>query len=882
MALEPGTRLGPYEITSQLGAGGMGEVYRAHHTALRRDVAIKIVPAALASDPVALARFHTEAQAVAALSHPNILGIFDIGNDAGAPYAVMELLDGRTLRDTLQTSGASVLPPRKAIDYAVQMAAGLAAAHARGITHRDLKPENVFITRDGRVKILDFGLAKVAAPAASGSFDTTFIPTSAGTVLGTVGYMSPEQVRGQAVDSRSDIFSFGLVLYEMLTGSRPFAGASPVETMSAILKEEPPEFSPSLQVPPGLDRIVRRCVEKDPETRFQSARDLGFALDALSGSGSSPERVLTPVRTMAWRPWIALAAALVVGVAIGAALLARRPASPPEVMHFAIPVPGEVGQLALSTDGTQLAFVTPDEATGNNVLHVQRVGDRRARLLPGTEGASYPFWSPDGNFVAFFANGKLMKVPAAGGPVQTIVSATLAARGGSWSSQNVIVYAPQAGGPLWRVNADGTGTAVATDGVFAADETSHRWPVFLPDGDRLVYWGGHFSKDGAKSGIYLYSLAAGQKTLLVEAWSNPGYTADGHLLYLDEQNRLTMRAFDVDAKKVIGDPRVIAESVGFLPSVYWGSFTVSANGTVVSSPTAAGALSALTWFDRAGKSLGTVGTPATMYNPAPSPDGRQIAVDISDTKTANVDVWMLDVESSARRRFSFGLQEEATPVWSPDGIRVAYQASETGAMLKIAGGGEPERPIIPLPSRDANVVPNAWTRDQQQLITTILNGQDPARLFITKVGDPKPTRLLATSRNETNGQLSPDGQWLAYASDESGEWNVYVTTFPTPTGKWQASVGGGTEPRWRGDGKELYYLDAKRTLTAVPITTSGGFSSGTPQPLFRVRGRPQISNTDLFSYDVTRDGSRFIVNTFVRPASVPPLEIVIDATAPSR
>jgi Tol biopolymer transport system component len=271
-----------------------------------------------------------------------------------------------------------------------------------------------------------------------------------------------------------------------------------------------------------------------------------------------------------------------------------------------------------------------------------------------------------------------------------------------------------------------------------------------------------------------------------------------------------------------------------------------------------------------------------MYNPALSPDGRQIAVDISDTKTANVDVWMLDVESSARRRFSFGLQEEATPVWSPDGIRVAYQASETGAMLKIAGGGEPERPIIPLPSRDANVVPNAWTRDQQHLITTILNGQDPARLFINTIGDAKPTRLLATSRNETNGQLSPDGQWLAYASDESGEWNVYVTTFPTPTGKWQASVGGGTEPRWRGDGKELYYLDAKRTLTAVPITTSGGFSSGTPQPLFRVRGRPQISNTDLFSYDVTRDGSRFIVNTFVRPASVPPLEIVIDATAPSR
>ena len=676
MALAPGTRLGPYEVTSQLGAGGMGEVYRAHHTTLKRDVAIKIVPTALASDPAALARFQTEAQAIAALSHPNILGIFDFGTDAAAPYAVMELLEGRTLREALHSLGTAPLPARKAIEYAAQVAAGLAAAHARGITHRDLKPENIFITRDGRVKILDFGLAKVAAPAVEGSVETTFSPTSAGTVLGTVGYMSPEQVRGQTVGTRSDIFSFGVVLYEMLTGSRPFAAGSPVETMSAILKEEPPEFSPQLQIPPGLDRIVRRCVEKDPENRFQSARDLGFALEALSGSGVSHDRITTSSRAPAWRwRWVAVAASLGMGIAIGAAVFALRPTASPHRQQFTIQVPGEVGHLALSPDGSRLAFLTPDEVKGKNMIYVQPIGGGQAKALAGTEGATYPFWSPDNAFIGFFADGKVMKIPSAGGPVQTVATGALAARGATWNRQNVIVYSPQAGGPLWHVNADGSGAAVLTDSVFGSDETSHRWPLFLPDGDRLVFWGGHFSRTGPTSGLFLYSLSTRQKTLLVQAWSNAGITADGHLFYVDEQNRLTMRALDVDAGRLTGDVRVVLDSVGFQTSVYWGSFSVSETGTIVSSPTAAGSHSVLTWYDRGGKTLGTVGSPATMYNPMLSPNGRQVAVDISDPKSANVDIWVLDVDGSAVRRFSFGLQEEADPVWSRDGSRFAYQSS---------------------------------------------------------------------------------------------------------------------------------------------------------------------------------------------------------------
>ena len=880
MALSPGTRLGPYEVTSQLGAGGMGEVYRAHHTTLKRDVAIKIVPASLASDPAALARFHTEAQAIAALSHPNILGIFDFGSDAGAPYAVMELLEGRTLRDVLASPGAAALPARKAIEYAVQVAAGLAAAHARGITHRDLKPENIFITRDGRVKILDFGLAKVVAPAASDSLDATFGPTSAGTVLGTVGYMSPEQVRGQTVDSRSDIFAFGAVLYEMLTGSRAFAAASPVETMNAILKEEPPELSPSLQVSPGLDRIVRRCVEKDPEDRFQSARDLGFALEALSGSVTVHAQGASASRVPAWRRWAGLAAALGVGIAIGAAAWGlRREAVVVYPLHFAIPALGEVSQLALTADGSRLAFVTPDETTGKNVLYVQPIGGRQATALSGTQGATYPFWSPDNAFIGFFADGKLLKVPSSGGSVQALATVSLSPRGGTWGRQNVIVYSPQTGGSLWRVNADGSDAAALTETLLAPDETSHRWPVFLPDGDRFLFWGGHFSKEGARSGIYLTSVSKGQKTFLIEAWSNPGFSEDGNLFYVDEKGRLTMRAVHLDEGRVSGDPHVVVDAVGFQPSVYWGAFAVSASGTVVSSASSAGSQSVLTWYDRTGKELGTLGPQATMYNPSLSPNGQQVAVDISDPKSANVDLWVIDLRGDASARFSFGLQEESTAVWSRDGRRIAYQASESGAMLKAASGLEKERSIIPLPSRDNNVIPNAWSRDGETLLTTILSGNAPSRLFLNTIGDPRPSRLLATTRNETNGQISADGNWLAYASDESGEWNIYVTTFPSAAGKWQVSAGGGTEPRWRADGKELYYLDAKSVLTVVPITTAPTFSSGTPQPLFRVRGRAPISNTDVFSYDVVPDGNRFIVNTFVKPPSAPPLDIVLNATS---
>src|SRR5277367_5691920 len=453
MSLTPGTKLGPYEIVAPIGAGGMGEVFRAKDTRLGRDVALKILPESFARESDRLVRFEQEARAVAALNHPNILAIHDIGQHNGSPFIVSELLEGESLRTVL---GRGALPQRKTIEYGVQIAYGLAAAHDKGIVHRDLKPENIFVTKDERVKILDFGLAKYAMDAAqAGSTLTIDAGTAPGTVMGSVGYMSPEQVRGEQADSRSDIFGFGAILYEMMTGKRAFAADTPVETMNAILKSEPPEIDlEQNRISPGLERIARHCLEKNPADRFQSARDLSFALTALSGTGATAalRAVEAPKRHYWWWAIAGLAALLILE---GLVIALRTPkAEHLGQQEFAIPLQGEVNHLAISADGTMLVYSTPDEVSGKNVLKVERVGSRTAVKLDGTDGASYPFWSPDNLYVGFFADGKLKKVPVTGGTPQAL-ALTPNGRGGAWGRKNVIVYAPDAATPLWRVNADG-------------------------------------------------------------------------------------------------------------------------------------------------------------------------------------------------------------------------------------------------------------------------------------------------------------------------------------------------------------------------------------------------------------------------------------------
>src|SRR6201981_22901 len=891
MPLSPGVRVGPYEILDALGAGGMGEVYRARDTRLGRDIALKILPESFACEGGRLHRFEQEARAVAALNHSNILAVFDIGQHNGSPFLVSELLEGESLRAVLDRGA---LPQRKTIEYGVQIAQGLAAAHDKGIVHRDLKPENVFVTKDGRVKILDFGLAKLGqkasdAAAESDGITLTSSRTAAGVVMGTASYMAPEQVRGESADPRTDIFAFGAVLYEMLSGQRAFRRDTAAETMTAVLKEDPPEISdPCHPVSPALDRTIRRCLEKNPEQRFQSIRDLSFALAALSGSDTSGAvRAALNPRKMSPLLWVAMPLALA-AVAVATWLLSRPSPRASERSQFGIPVTGkgDVSHMALSEDGKMLAFVSPDAKTAQPVLRVQRVGTPEATVMSETEGASYPFWSPDDAYVAFFADGKLQKLAVSGGPPQTLASVTTA-RGGSWGKRNVIIYAPAAADVLWRVNADGSNAAPLTANVVGKQENSHRWPVFLPDGDHFLFWAGNFeaAKDDRVSGIYVSSLAANGKKLVTLTHSNMGYAA-GNLLYVDDKRQLVTAPFDVSRATVSGEPSVIARSVGFQPSTYWGAFAVSEDGTVVYNASTQAASSALVWLDRSGKELGHVGHAGVLANPSISPDGERVAVDMTDQKANNVDVWIESLQGGTDARFTFDPSEEAIGVWSHDGKLIVYRntANSPTLFVKPTSGREKEKSIFGLKNELGDIYPNCWTPDDKQILSTmsLSGGASAARsssLVLVPSSGGKPTPFLATKGDVSNGQISPDGKWVTYASKESGDWEVYVTTFPDASGKWQVSRGGGSEPRWRGDTRGIFYIGPTGMLMAVPVDSAGTFSTGVPATLFQVYGRAPISSTDLFAYDVTKDGRRFLVNRYVKPDHVMPLTIVLRATA---
>ena len=893
MALTSGTKLGPYQIESLLGAGGMGEVYRARDTRLDRTVAIKILTQGLADTPEVRQRFEREARAVSSLSHPHICVLYDVGHQDGIEYLVMEYLEGETLAARI---AKGPLTTSELLRFASQIADALDKAHRQGIVHRDLKSANVMLTKTG-AKLLDFGLAKdeeilQGDPGASPTMSRPL--TVQGTILGTMQYMSPEQLEGKPADARSDIFSFGAILYEMATGRKAFEANSHASLIAAILKEEPrPMRELQPLTPPALEHIVKACVLKDPDERPQSAHDLKLQLDWIRESSGISQSQLTqtgpavggsPARRNITS--IVLATAVCTLLVAGALAYYFRPqAAPAERLEFSIPLREEMSHMALSADGRMLAFVSPDPVSGANKVSVQRVGSSGTSVLPGTEDASYPFWSPDDAYVGFFADGKLKKVGLSGGTPQVLATAT-SGRGGAWGSRGVIVFSPQAAGWLWKINADGSNLTALTEKIFDGTKiVSHRWPVFLRDGEHFLFMTLTFSNtEDTYKGIYLGSLAGDSKIVAPLGRSNPGY-ANGYLFYLDDKKSLRATLLDTSKGTVAADSLVVADEVGYQPSIFWGAFSVAENGTIVYNPNVGAALSVFTWYDRAGKELGTVGEIGVLSNPALSPDDSRLAMDLADTKANNVNIWLHDIQRGTNSRFTFDSAEDVGGVWSRDGSLIAYrslQSNDTNVFVKQALGLQPAKAIISLrestrATDDLN--PNSWSLDDQELLCTLQPGAGGSQLVLLSASGNKMTPFLTSQASESNGMISPDGKWVAYASNESGDWEIYVTTFPTAAGKWQVSRGGGTEPRWRGDGKEIFYIGAGSTLTAVPVSSAGTFAAGNPTPLFRTQLRAQVSSTDQFSYDVTRDGQRFLVNRYAKPAQVAPLHIILNATA---
>jgi Tol biopolymer transport system component len=879
MRLATGTKLGPYEIHSPLGAGGMGEVYRARDTRLERDVAVKVLPASLSSDPSLRQRLEREAKAVSKLSHPHICTLYDIGHQDGMDFLVMELLEGETLEQRL-TKGP--LPSEQTIRFAAQIADALARAHKLGITHRDLKPANIMLTKFG-AKLMDFGLAKQLGPAPLAAALTEMTMeqaklTGEGTIVGTFQYMAPEQLEGKEADARTDTFALGAVIYEMATGKPAFAGKSRASLIAAILTTEPqPMAALQPMTPPGLERVVRKCLAKDPDERWQSANDLSSELSWIAESGGhtgSAVLLAAAGKTRERLAWL-ISCALVVILIVGA-IWWRNSKPPEQTMYFPAPLPFPARDIAIAPNGHMIAVVAYWESARKNVLWIYELGSQGARSLADTEGASYPFWSPDGRSLAFFADAKLKKLELSGGPVQTLCDAP-SGRGGTWNKDGVIVFTPDArlGGGLYRVSASGGTPTPISNPDGSRGEQSHRWPMFLPDGTHYLYMAANFSGRKGVDAIFVGSLDSNEKRFVVEATANAAYAAPGYLLFYHDKTLLAQR-FDLKRFALTGEPTSILAEIQYLPQVNRAVFAVSDNGVLVAqSGSSEAALSQPVWFDRKGSEVGAVGKPDVYGNVFIAPNGRSVAVDKIDMGSLNTDVWTYELQRDSAKRLTFDPAFDGAPIWSPDAARLVFSSNRQlrGLYMKNSDGTQEEKSIV---SGDVDVDewPNDWSRDGKYILYT--RGTD---LWFVRVPELKSSLFLKVPFVLRNGQFSPDGKWVAYASNESGKWEIYVTSFPEARGKWQVSTGGGEQPRWRGDGKELFYLSSDRKLMAAPVTTGANFDAGTPVALFQATPRQPVSLNDQFVYDVSRDGQRFLINTEVKQAETEPMSIVLNWTA---
>ena len=890
MTIETGAKLGRYEIRSKLGAGGMGEVYRARDSQLGRDVAIKVLPASFSVDQDRLRRFEQEACAASALNHPNILVVHDIAADDGTPYVVSELLEGETLRKRI---GGTPLGQRRAVDYALQIANGLAAAHEKGIIHRDLKPDNVFVTNDGRVKILDFGLAKLTQ--LDGNESQTDVPTrrvdtDPGVVMGTVGYMSPEQLKGRAVDQRSDIFSFGAILYEMLSGRRAFHGESAAETMSAILKEDPPELSDTNRsVSPALERLVNHCLEKNPEARFHSARDVAFALEALSGSSAVANETTTaqsfvPPAFRQWLPW----ALATIGLLIAAITLAwtyfrreRTDAMPIEAMRFIIPTPEKAsipGLPTISPDGRYMVFrVNTDD--GKELLWMHALRSFEAHPLVGTDGGFQPFWSPDSRAVGFFAKGKLKWIDVSGGSVQTVCDAP-SNYSGAWSHDGTIIFSRGVASGIYRVPATG-GTPIQLTTVDASrNEIEHIWPYFLPDGRHFLFLARNAQPEN--SAIYVGTLDSKETTRLLQAHSSMAYASPGYLLFVRESTVMA-QGFDADTLQLKGDAFPVAEHTVRNSISGRAMFSVSENGVLVFRAGGGMTNNQLVWFDGSGKQLSVLTPPGTYNAPALSPDEKKVAVSRLDLQTGTPsDIWLIDLERGSQIRLTTDPTSDLFPSWSPNGDHVTFVSTRNGVTSiyqKLSNAASPEEPLVS--SAELKFNPQ-WAPDGQSIIYSQLNPKTNVDLYLLSLsGEKKSTSWLQTNFIEAQPRLSPNGRWIAYISNETEQFEVYVDSFPVSGAKVAISIGGGSQPQWRADGRELYYYAADRKLVAVEVNGDGPtFKVGEARSLFEIR----VASIDQSFpgngyYTVTHDGKRFLVSSLPEAPQRQQINVIVNWAA---
>ncbi len=886
-ALGAGAKLGPYEIISPLGAGGMGEVYLAKDTRLDRTVAIKVLPPHVAGNPDLKTRFEREAKAISSLNHPNICSLYDIGNQEGIDYLVMEHLQGETLAARLERGP---LPVSEAMTYAIQIADALDKAHRQGLVHRDLKTLNIMLTKNG-AKLLDFGLAKLQLSGVvngmTGATHSTPL-TGQGTIVGTLQYMAPEQLEGKEADSRSDIFSFGVVLYEMVTGKKPFAGPSQASLIASIMKEEPrsvTDYQPDIS--PALVRVVKQCLSKDPDERWQNARDLLHQLKWINEGGSLagiPAPVAARRKANMQIAWV-LTALFGVAAVILSILHFGQTKEAPRLARFAIEADPGIRSMnwpVLSPDGSMLAFHAVD-TSGRTKIWVRQMDALKAEPLAGTDGARRPFWSPDSKQLAFIRDGQLMKIAARGGPVQLIAKMPGDAADGSWGSKDVILMDGSEIDPIFKVKASG---GLVSEAVPAKQDTNWAgvaWPEFLPDGEHFLYLKLSFgAADGAKEGhnVMLGSLSGGEPESLFIANGKAMYDPSGYILAVDGQI-LSARKFDPDDPKNIGEPMPIAEvmPVGMSGKA---DYSFSSNGTLVYAPSARTSGTELVWLDRSGRLIDTIATGKQFRDISLSPDGTRLVYGANDPVSGTDDIWTIDLNRRVSMRATFSKEMDMWPIWAPDGNSLIY-TSQAGKWnlhrkkMSVDGDGEP---FIKLDETGAGGLSagNWSSRDGALSVVRQQKAGEHTDIGLCYPGTPSRFEWIATTPFwELNPTFSPDGRFLAYTSDESGTRQLYVRQLDGNGDKWQMTTESASMPVWRKDGKELFYRNRNNEIKAISVTLGPTLQVGATTTLFETL--IEMSANPDKRFDVSADGQRFVVNRIATAGERPSFVLVQNWTA---